>query len=42
MQHSFISREAERLVDGQAVTDGAGVRLLRVLTADLQRRLTHS
>lgn len=39
MQHSFISREAERLVDGQAVTDGAGVRLLRVLTADLQRRL---
>ncbi|MCS3804410.1 redox-sensitive bicupin YhaK (pirin superfamily) [Chromobacterium alkanivorans] len=39
MQHSFISREAERLVDGQAVTDGAGVRLLRVLSADLQRRL---
>lgn len=39
MPHPFISREAERLVDGQAVTDGAGVRLLRVLTADLQRRL---
>ena len=24
---------------GQAVSDGAGVKLLRVLTADLQRRL---
>ncbi|MCD5362911.1 pirin family protein [Chromobacterium aquaticum] len=39
MQHPFISREAERLVNGQAVSDGAGVRLLRVLGSDLQRRL---
>lgn len=39
MQHPFISREAEGLVNGQAVSDGAGVRLLRVLGSDLQRRL---
>ena len=39
MQHPFISREVDRLVNGQPVTDGAGVRLLRVLSADLQRRL---
>ncbi len=35
----FRSREIERRVTGQAVSDGAGVKLLRVLTADLQRRL---
>ncbi len=35
----FRSREVERRVTGQAVSDGAGVKLLRVLTADLQRRL---
>ncbi len=33
------SREVERQVTGQSVSDGAGVKLLRVLTADLQRRL---
>lgn len=33
------SREVERQVAGQPVSDGAGVKLLRVLTADLQRRL---
>jgi redox-sensitive bicupin YhaK (pirin superfamily) len=35
----FHSREVERLVKGVPVSDGAGVKLLRVLTADLQRRL---
>ncbi|WP_293760139.1 pirin family protein [uncultured Aquitalea sp.] len=39
MDKTFISREVERLVNGVAVSDGAGVRLLRVLTQDLQRRL---
>jgi len=33
------SREAERIVTGVATSDGAGVRLTRVLTQDLQRRL---
>ncbi len=33
------SRSLERLVQGRATRDGAGVRLIRVLTADLQRRL---
>lgn len=33
------SREVERLVVGQSVSDGAGVKLSRVLTQDLQRRL---
>ena len=33
------SRNVERLVLGQATSDGAGVRLTRVLTSDLQRRL---
>jgi redox-sensitive bicupin YhaK (pirin superfamily) len=33
------SREVERLVNGIPTTDGAGVRLTRVLTHDLQRRL---
>jgi len=34
-----IVRGVERLVRGNATTDGAGVRLTRVLTQDLQRRL---
>lgn len=34
-----VSRRIERLVAGQATSDGAGVRLTRVLTSDLQRRL---
>jgi len=33
------SREIERQVTGQATSDGAGIRLTRVLTHDLQRRL---
>ena len=33
------SRPVERLVVGQATQDGAGVKLTRVLTQDLQRRL---
>ncbi|MCA3242757.1 MAG: pirin family protein [Rubrivivax sp.] len=33
------SRPVERLVQGQATSDGAGVKLVRVLTQDLQRRL---
>ncbi len=33
------ARAVERLVRGQATSDGAGVRLTRVLTQDLQRRL---
>ena len=32
-------RPIERLVTGQATSDGAGVKLTRVLTQDLQRRL---
>ena len=32
-------RQVERLVKGMATSDGAGVRLTRVLTQDLQRRL---
>jgi redox-sensitive bicupin YhaK (pirin superfamily) len=32
-------RRVERLIAGQATSDGAGVRLTRVLTQDLQRRL---
>jgi quercetin 2,3-dioxygenase len=32
-------RNVERLVAGQATSDGAGVKLTRVLTQDLQRRL---
>ncbi len=35
----FRSREVERVVTGASVSDGAGVKLLRVLTSDLQRRL---
>ena len=33
------SRRVERLVQGRQTSDGAGVRLTRVLTQDLQRRL---
>lgn len=33
------ARRVERLVAGQATSDGAGVKLTRVLTHDLQRRL---
>ncbi len=33
------ARRVERLVAGQATSDGAGVKLTRVLTQDLQRRL---
>jgi redox-sensitive bicupin YhaK (pirin superfamily) len=32
-------RRVERLITGQPTTDGAGVKLTRVLTQDLQRRL---
>ena len=32
-------RRVERLITGQPTTDGAGVKLTRVLTHDLQRRL---
>ena len=32
-------RQVERLITGQATRDGAGVKLTRVLTQDLQRRL---
>jgi len=33
------SRRVERLITGQPTSDGAGVKLVRVLTPDLQRRL---
>jgi quercetin 2,3-dioxygenase len=33
------ARSVERVVSGQATSDGAGVRLTRVLTQDLQQRL---
>ena len=33
------SRQVERLVQGKPTSDGAGVRLTRVLTQNLQRRL---
>lgn len=36
---STTARRVERLVAGQPTEDGAGVRLVRLLTADLQRRL---
>ena len=35
----LASRTVERLVTGQATSDGAGVKLTRVLTQDLQHRL---
>ena len=36
---SFVSRSVERLVRGQATSDGDGVKLTRVLTQPLQKRL---
>jgi redox-sensitive bicupin YhaK (pirin superfamily) len=36
---TFRSRAVERIVQGQPTSDGAGVRLTRVLTQPLQRRL---
>jgi redox-sensitive bicupin YhaK (pirin superfamily) len=36
---TFVSRSVERLVNGVATSDGAGVKLRRVLTQSLQRRL---
>ena len=33
------ARRVERLIAGQPTSDGAGVKLTRVLTQDLQRRL---
>ena len=38
-KNGTASRAVERLVRGVATSDGAGVRLTRVLTQDLQRRL---
>ncbi len=38
-QAVYQPRPVERLVQGQATSDGAGVKLIRVLTHDLQRRL---
>ena len=35
----IAQRRVERLVQGRATSDGAGVKLVRVLTPDLQRRL---
>ena len=39
MNTLHTSRQVERLIAGQATSDGAGVKLTRVLTQDLQRRL---
>jgi redox-sensitive bicupin YhaK (pirin superfamily) len=40
MDHTVtLPRRVERLVQGQATSDGAGVKLTRVLTNNLQRRL---
>ena len=39
MSTLHTSRQVERLIAGQATSDGAGVKLTRVLTQDLQRRL---
>jgi len=39
LDHVTQSRTVERLVAGQATSDGAGVKLNRVLTQNLQRRL---
>ena len=39
MKTQHTSRQVERLIAGQATSDGAGVKLTRVLTQDLQRRL---
>ncbi|HEY6094702.1 MAG TPA: pirin family protein [Gallionellaceae bacterium] len=39
LEHIETSRSVERLVNGMATSDGAGVKLTRVLTQPLQRRL---
>jgi redox-sensitive bicupin YhaK (pirin superfamily) len=39
MQNNATHRQVERLVQGVQTSDGAGVKLTRVLTQDLQRRL---
>ncbi len=39
MSTLHLSRRVEGLIAGQATSDGAGVKLTRVLTQDLQRRL---
>ena len=39
MKTLHTPRQVERLIAGQATSDGAGVKLTRVLTQDLQRRL---
>jgi hypothetical protein len=39
MNAVHLPRAVERLITGQATSDGAGVKLTRVLTQDLQRRL---
>ena len=39
MNTVLTPRQVERLIAGQATSDGAGVKLTRVLTQDLQRRL---
>ena len=39
MNTLHLSRRVEALIAGQATSDGAGVKLTRVLTQDLQRRL---
>jgi redox-sensitive bicupin YhaK (pirin superfamily) len=39
MKTQHTSRQVERLIAGHATSDGAGVKLTRVLTQDLQRRL---
>ena len=39
MNTTQTSRQVEGLIAGQATSDGAGVKLTRVLTQDLQRRL---
>lgn len=39
MDTTIKNRQVERLVNGRATSDGAGVKLTRVLTQDLQHRL---
>lgn len=38
-QSVMQARGVDRVVTGRQVTDGAGVRIIRILTSDLQRRL---
>ena len=39
LSNSISSRQVERIVRGQPTSDGAGVKLTRLLTQDLQQRL---